>query len=87
MRGNRKTLHGRDAGLHSGRKDWADHSSQGQYNHTARNPKQPLTDKQFQQILIDMWCSFSGGLLQPKFSYFVCSNGRLLVRAERRGAK
>ena len=57
---------------------------QHQYNHIARKPKQPLTDKQLQQLLIDMWCAFSGGLLQPKFSYFVGRDGRLMVRAERR---
>jgi hypothetical protein len=60
---------------------------QPQYTRLVRNPKQPFTDKRFQRILIDMWFSFSGGLLQPKFSYFVGSNGRLLVRAERRGGK
>ena len=84
---NRKTPQGRVMGpFQEGRNVRAEHLQQ-QYTRPARNPKQPFTDKQFQRILIDMWCSFSGGLLQPKFSYFVGSDGRLLVRSERRGGK
>ena len=84
---NRKTPQGRVMGpLQEERNVRAEHSQQ-QYNHTTRNPKQSPTDKQFQRILIDMWCSFSGGLLQPKFSYYVGSDGRLTTRAERRGGK
>jgi len=87
MREKVKATQGRAERLNSqGQINRAD-QSQLQYNHIARNPKQPLTDKQFQRLLIEMWCAFSGGLLQPKFSYFVGSNGRLMVRAERKGAK
>jgi len=87
MKGKRKPSQGaKPARVREGREDRAD-QPQRQYNHTARNLKQPLTDKQLQRVLIDMWCSFSGGLLQPKFSYYVGSDGRLMTRAERRGAK
>ena len=86
MNGNERTRHD---GQRTGFKDQGriDRADQQQYNHTARNHKQLLTDKQLQRILIDMWCSFSGGLLQPRFSYFVGSDGRLMTRAERRGGK
>ncbi len=83
MREKGKAPQGRAERLKIGQINRAD-QSQPQYNHTARNPKQPLTDRQFQQILIDLWCAFSGGLLQPKFSYFVGRDGRLIVRSARR---
>ena len=85
---NERTRHdGQRTGFKSQKRKVRAEHIQPQYTRPTRNPKQPLTNKQFQQILIDMWCSFSGGLLQPKFSYYVGSCGRLLVRAERRGAK
>ncbi len=85
---NERTRHdGQRTGFKSQKRKVRAEHIQPQYTHLVRNPKQPLTDKQLQRILIDMWCSFSGGLLQPKFSYYVGNCGRLLVRAERRGGK
>ena len=64
--------------------------SQPQYNQPARNPKAFDVDAHIRAIRrasIDAYCLFKDWPSQIRFSYFVGSNGRLLVRAERRGAK
>ena len=50
--------------------------SQPQGNEPARNFKQPYTDKQLDQILIDMWCTLRDWPNRIRFS--VQADGQLL---------
>jgi hypothetical protein len=61
-----------------------------QYTHPSRNLK-PFDTEAYchsvDQIIIDAVLMLSGWPACIRYSYFVGSNGRLLVRAERKGAK
>jgi hypothetical protein len=86
MSRNRKTLHGRDAGLHSGRKDRADQSRQ-QYNQPSRNSKVFNVDQHFRAInraMSDAYVILSGWPACIRYSYFVGPDGKLITRGERR---
>ncbi len=90
MRTKRKAPQGRVAGLNNqGATDRAD-KSLPQYTHPSRNLK-PFDTEAYchsvDQIIIDAVLMLSGWPACIRYSYFVGSNGRLLVRAERRGAK
>lgn len=58
-----------------------------EYTPSARNPQHSYTDKAFEQMLIDAYFLLKDFPSQIRFSYFVGSNGRLLVKGERKGAK
>jgi len=91
MREKRETLHGRNAGFRDQEKRIIRaEQSQPKDTHSARNFK-PFDTKAYcqsvDQIIIDTVLMLSGWPASIRYSYFVGSNGRLLVRAERRGAK
>ena len=87
MREKRKPSQGaKPARVREGRKDRADQPHR-QYSQPSRNPQQTYTDKQFEQMLIDMYCTLKDFPSQIRYSYFVGPDGKLMTRSERRGAK
>ena len=87
MREKSKTLHLADAGFKDqGRTNQID-ESQPQYTHPSRNPKAFDVDQHIRaarRASIDAYCLFKDWPSQIRFSYFIGSNDRLMVRAERR---
>ncbi len=62
--------------------------SQPQYTHPSRNPKAFDVDQHIRaarRASIDAYCLFKDWPSQIRFSYFIGSNGQLMVRAERKG--
>jgi len=91
MKNKSQTLHGRNAGLRDQEKRIIRaEQSQPKDTHSARNFK-PFDTKAYcqsvDQIIIDAVLMLSGWPACIRYSYFVGSNGRLLVRAERRGGR
>ena len=88
MTGKGKAPQGRAERLNGqGRKVRAE-QSQPQYNHTAINPKAFDVDQHIRAVRrasIDAYCLFKDWPSQIRFSYFIGSNGQLMVRAERKG--
>jgi hypothetical protein len=82
---NERTLHGRSTGFKD-QKRVNGRDRQSQYTHPSRNLK-PFDTKAYcqsvDQIIIDAVLMLSGWPACIRYSYFVGSNGRLLVRAER----
>ena len=91
MRQKSRTPHGQNAGFRDQekRKVRAEHI-QPKDTHSARNFK-PFDTKAYcrsvDQAIRDAVLMLSGWPASIRYSYFVGSNGRLLVRGERRGAK
>lgn len=90
MRRKGKATRWRAGRLNSQRRKVRAEHIQPKDTHSARNFK-PFDTKAYcqsvDQIIIDTVLMLSGWPACIRYSYFVGSNGRLLVRAERRGAK
>ena len=90
MTGKGKAPQGRAERLNNQRRKVRAEQSQPQYNHTAINPKAFDVDAHIRaarRAMGEAVVMLSGWPACIRYSYFVGSNGRLLVRGERRGAK
>ena len=89
MRENERTRHDRQrTGFKDQKRVDGRDQSQPQYTHPSRNPKAFDVDQHIRaarRASIDAYCLFKDWPSQIRFSYFVGSNGRLMVRAERKG--
>ena len=87
---NERTRHDRQRTGFKDQKRINGRDRQPQYTHPSRNLK-PFDTKAYcqsvDQIIIDAVLMLSGWPACIRYSYFVGSNGRLLVRAERKGGR
>jgi len=91
MREKRETLHFAYAGFRDQEKRTIRaEQSQPQYTTPPENYKPFDVDAHLRaarRAMVDAYCLFKDWPSQIRYSYFVGSNGRLMTRAERRGAK
>ncbi len=88
MRENERTRHDRQRTGFKDQKRVDGRDQQEQYKDLPRNLKPFDVDQHIRAIRrasIDAYCLFKDWPSQIRFSYFVGSNGRLMVRAERKG--